>query len=337
MKQPNDTHGHRQDHYHAQDHDHEPKAADHGHAHAHGGHGHGHHHAPAPGRGRSFAIAVALNVAIVVVQGVYGLIAKSTALLADAGHNLSDVLGLLLAWGAIWLATRRPSARYTFGLRSSSILASLANAALLLFACGAIAWEAIDRLMHPAPVAGLIVFAVALTGVVVNGFSAWLFMGGSKGDLNIRGAYLHMASDAAISAAVAVSGLTILYTGWTWVDPLMSLAVVAMVVLGTWGLLCESVRLCLGAVPADIATQPIKDYFGALPGVASFHDLHIWGLSTTENSLTVHLVMPDGHPGDVFLDDVVATLEERFAIHHVTIQVDLGTTSHACSLEAAHS
>src|ERR1700710_190327 len=224
---------------------------DHAHTHDHGAGGHHHHQAPQAGQGRTFAIAVGLNVLIVVVQAVYGFLAHSTALLADAGHNLSDVLGLLLAWGAVWLGTKRPSERYTFGLGSSSILASLANAALLLFACGAIVLEAIQRLLNPAPVAGLDVFVVATLGMLVNGFSAWLFMRGSKEDLNVRGAFMHMAADAGVSAAVALSGLVILFTGMTWVDPAMSLIVVAVIVVGTWGLGRDAMRLAMGAVPPN--------------------------------------------------------------------------------------
>src|SRR3984957_3940021 len=223
-------HGHSADHDHGAEHGHEHGA---GHSHDHGAGGHHHHHAPQAGQGRAFAIAVGLNVLIVVVQAVYGFLAHSTALLADAGHNLSDVLGLLLAWGAVWLGRKRPSERYTFGLGSSSILASLANAALLLFACGAIVLESIQRLLNPAPVAGLDVFVVATLGMLVNGFSAWLFMRGSKEDLNVRGAFLHMAADAGISAAVAISGLVILFTGANWLDPVMSIVVVGVIVVGT--------------------------------------------------------------------------------------------------------
>ncbi|MFM0690524.1 cation diffusion facilitator family transporter [Paraburkholderia strydomiana] len=341
-----ETHGH--DHSHGQSHDH---SHDHGHDHGHddshghgGGHSHGdshthaghhhhHHHAPVAGHGFAFALAVALNAAIVVIQALYGVLAHSTALLADAGHNLSDVLGLLLAWGAAWLTTRRPSARYTFGYGSSSILASLANAALLLFACGVIVAEAIGRLMNPAPVAGLAVFVVATVGVVVNGISAWLFMRGQKEDLNIRGAFLHMAADAGVSAAVAISGLVILYTNWTWLDPMMSLLVVAVVVYGTWGLLRDSVRLALNAVPSGVDLQSIRDYLADLPGVEGVHDLHVWALSTTGNALSVHLVMPAGHPGDERLDGIVLALRERFSMQHATLQVDLGTTSHRCAME----
>ncbi|MFM0011848.1 cation diffusion facilitator family transporter [Paraburkholderia sediminicola] len=319
------NHASHADHSHS-DHNHDSHA---GHSHS----AHSHAHAPVPGHGRAFALAVGLNVAIVVVQAVYGVIAHSTALLADAGHNLSDVLGLLLAWGATWLAARRPSARYTFGYGSSSILASLANAGLLLFACGVIVAEAIGRLMNPAPVAGLVVFVVATVGVVVNGFSAWLFMRGQKEDLNIRGAFLHMAADAAISAAVAISGLVILYTNWTWLDPAMSLLVVAVVVAGTWGLLRDSVRMALDAVPPGVSLQDIRDYLAEQPGVTDVHDLHVWALSTTGNALSAHLVMPAGHPGDDSIDGIVITLRERFSMQHATLQVDLGTTEHRCAMD----
>jgi cobalt-zinc-cadmium efflux system protein len=311
---------------------------DHAHTHDHGAGGHHHHQAPQAGQGRTFAIAVGLNMLIVVVQAVYGFLAHSTALLADAGHNLSDVLGLLLAWGAVWLGTKRPSERYTFGLGSSSILASLANAALLLFACGAIVLEAIQRLLNPAPVVGLDVFVVATLGMLVNGFSAWLFMRGSKEDLNVRGAFMHMAADAGVSAAVALSGLVILFTGMTWVDPAMSLIVVAVIVVGTWGLGRDAMRLAMGAVPPNVDTQRIERYLEGLPGVASIHDLHIWALSTTENAMTAHLVCPDGHPGDVFVDGIVKTLCDDYAMHHATLQVEMGTTEHRCSLhEGTHS
>jgi len=329
------SHGHGHDHGHDDSHGHgggHSHGHSHGDSHTHAGHHH-HHHAPVAGHGFAFALAVALNVAIVVIQALYGVLAHSTALLADAGHNLSDVLGLLLAWGAAWLTTRRPSARYTFGYGSSSILASLANAALLLFTCGVIVAEAIGRLMNPAPVAGLAVFVVATVGVVVNGISAWLFMRGQKEDLNIRGAFLHMAADAGVSAAVAISGLVILYTNWTWLDPLMSLLVVAVVVYGTWGLLRDSVRLALNAVPSGVDLQSIRDYLADLPGVEGVHDLHVWALSTTGNALSVHLVMPAGHPGDERLDGIVLALRERFSMQHATLQVDLGTTSHRCAME----
>ncbi|HEV3426090.1 MAG TPA: cation diffusion facilitator family transporter [Paraburkholderia sp.] len=325
-----DAHARHEESGHPHKKEHGQKEHGHGHNHSHGGHHH--HHAPVAGHGRAFAIAVALNLAIVLIQGISGVIAHSTALLADAGHNLSDVLGLLLAWGATWLATRRPSARYTFGYGSSSILASLANAGLLLFASGAIVAEAISRLLNPAPVAGLVVFVVATVGMLVNGFSAWLFMRGQKEDLNIRGAFLHMAGDALISAAVAVSGLVILGTNWTWLDPLMSLVVVAVIVYGTWGLLRDSVRLALDAVPPGVDLQRIRDYLADQPGVTDVHDLHVWALSTTGNALSAHLVMPGGHPGDGTVDAIVLTLRETFAMQHATLQVDLGTSDHRCAL-----
>jgi cobalt-zinc-cadmium efflux system protein len=325
-------------HQHEHADEHEPKHDDHhhkhetGHAHNHGAGGHHHHQAPQAGQGRTFAIAVGLNLLIVVVQAVYGFIAHSTALLADAGHNLSDVLGLLLAWGAVWLGTRKPSERYTFGLGSSSILASLANAALLLFACGAIVLEAVQRLLNPAPVAGLDVFIVATLGMAVNGFSAWLFMRGSKEDLNVRGAFLHMAADAAISAAVAVSGLVILFTGASWLDPVMSILVVGVIVVGTWGLGRDAMRLAMGAVPPGVDKPGIERYLAGLPGVTDVHDLHVWALSTTENAMTAHLVMPQGHPGDVFVDAIVVALRREHAMNHATLQVERGTTEHRCAL-----
>ncbi|WP_321894506.1 cation diffusion facilitator family transporter [Paraburkholderia heleia] len=322
-------HGHGYEHEHDHDHAHDDAHAPHGHGHAHGHH----HHAPVAGHGRAFAIAVALNVFIVVVQTVYGVLAHSTALLADAGHNFSDVLGLLLAWGAAWLATRRPSARFTFGFGSSSILASLANAALLLLACGAILAQALGRLFHPAPVAGFDVFVVATIGIVVNGFSAWLFMRGQKDDLNIRGAFLHMAADAGVSAAVAMSGLLILATGWSWVDPLMSIAVVLVIVYGTWGLLRESVRLALAAVPEHVDIVRVRSFLAQQEGVVDVHDLHVWALSTTGCALSAHLVMPAGHPGDAALDHMVESLQVRFGMRHVTLQVDLGTSEHRCALD----
>ena len=320
---PQSTHQHEHHEHTHEGHDHD------GHDHK----GHHHHHAPQAGQGRTFAIAVGLNVVIVIVQAVYGFIAHSTALLADAGHNLSDVLGLLLAWGAVWLGTRKPSERYTFGLGSSSILASLANAALLLFACGAIVLEAVQRLLNPAPVAGFDVFIVATIGLVVNGFSAWLFMRGSKEDLNIRGAFLHMAGDAGISAAVAVSGLVILYTGASWIDPVMSILVVAVIVAGTWGLGRDAMRLAMAAVPPGVDKPRIEKYLADLPGVTDVHDLHVWALSTTENAMTAHIVMPAGHPGDVFVDGIVGTLRRDYAMHHATLQVEMGTTEHHCALD----
>ncbi|TAL91366.1 MAG: cation transporter [Candidimonas sp.] len=309
------------------------------HAHDHhdlGAHGHGgaHHHVDPNNHGRAFAVAIALNAGFVAIEFVYGFIANSTALMADAGHNLSDVLGLLLAWGAAILVRRAPSQRFTYGLRSSSILAALANAMFLLVASGAIAWEAIQRLAQTPEVAGLTVTVVAGIGVVINGFSAWLFVKGSKKDLNIRGAYLHMAADAAISLGVAVAGIVMMFTGFDWLDSVVSLVVVAVIVVATWGMLRDSVQLALSAVPAHIDFADVEAYLRQCPGVTDVHDLHIWGMSTTESAMTVHLVMPDGYPGDTFLDTIMCTLKERFSIGHSTLQVEQGTTRHACALHA---
>jgi cobalt-zinc-cadmium efflux system protein len=302
---------------------------DHGHS-----HGHHHHHAPVAGHGRAFALAIGVNSLFVAIEFVYGFIANSTALMADAGHNLSDVLGLVLAWGAAVLAKRAPSARYTYGLRSSSILAALGNAVLLLLACGAIAWEALHRFTAPAPVAGMTVSVVAAIGVAINGFSAWLFMAGSKGDLNIRGAYLHMAADAAISLGVVVSGLVIMGTGWTWLDPAVSLVIVLVIVYGTWSLLRESLRLVMAAVPDKVDAAAIGRFLAHQPGVSGVHDLHIWAMSTTETALTAHLVMPGGYPGDAAIDAIVAKLHHDFSIGHCTLQVEEGTSQHRCALVA---
>ncbi|MDD5248764.1 MAG: cation diffusion facilitator family transporter [Rhodocyclaceae bacterium] len=312
------------------DHDHHHHAAP-GHDHA----AHGHSHAGAPGaQGRAFLVAIALNGVFVGVEFFYGVLADSTALMADAGHNLSDVLGLLLAWGAAVLARRAPSGRFTYGLRSTSILAALANAVFLLVACGAIAWEAVQRFSQAPAVAGATVAAVAAVGIVINGLSAWLFVQGSKGDLNIRGAYLHLAADAAVSLGVALGGVAMMAAGWFWLDPLISLVVVGVVVRGTWSLLREAMELALNAVPAHIDIAEIDAYLRALAGVADIHDLHVWGMSTTETALTVHLVVPEGYPGDTVMDEITETLHTRFRIHHSTVQIEHGTTAHACRLHA---
>ncbi|HEX5394160.1 MAG TPA: cation diffusion facilitator family transporter [Rhodocyclaceae bacterium] len=303
------------------------------HHHCSHGHHHGHGHAHS-GRGTlAFKIAIVVNLAFVLVEFAYGFIANSTALMADAGHNLSDVLGLALAWGAARLGTRAPSERYTYGLRSTSILAALANAMLLFVACGAIALEALQRFMAPPSVAGITVSAIAAIGIVVNGLSAWLFAKDAHTDLNIRGAYLHMAADAAVSLGVMVAGIVIFMTGWNWLDPIISLAIVAVVLIGTWSLLRESVQLALNAVPERIDVAAVDAYLRQQPGVADIHDLHIWGMSTTESALTVHLVMPAGYPGDAFMDGLTHVLRADFHIHHATLQIEQGTTSHSCSLE----
>jgi cobalt-zinc-cadmium efflux system protein len=304
------------------------------HHHSHG-HGHGHHHHPAPGaNGRAFAIAIALNTVFVAIEFVYGFIANSTALMADAGHNLSDVLGLGLAWGAALLTRSAPTRRFTYGLRGTSILAALANALLLMVACGAIAWEAVHRVAHPEPVAGTTVSIVALIGVLINGFSAWLFVAGSKDDINVRGAYQHMAADAVLSLGVVISGVVIIYTGWTWLDPAVSLVLVVVIVAGTWSLLKESIQMVLAGVPDSVDPTSVTAFLAAQPGVTEVHDVHIWAMSTTETALTAHLVMPDGYPGDAAIDDITRHLREDFAIHHCTLQVEQGTTQHSsCCLQ----
>jgi cobalt-zinc-cadmium efflux system protein len=302
----------------------------HGHEH---GHGHHHHHHVSPdGNNRAFALAIGLNTIFVAIEFTYGFIANSTALMADAGHNLSDVLGLVLAWGAAMLARTATTERYTYGLRSSSILAAVLNALLLMLACGAIGWEAVQRLSNPAPVAGMTVSVVAAIGVAVNGLSAWLFMAGSNDDLNIRGAYQHMAADAAISLGVVTSGLAIMATDWTWLDPAVSLVIVVLILASTWGLLRESMQLVLGAVPPNVDAEKVSGFLRAQPGVTDIHDLHIWAMSTTENALTVHLVMPGSYPGDHAFDAITAGLKANFAIHHCTLQMEQGTTDHACTL-----
>jgi cobalt-zinc-cadmium efflux system protein len=287
--------------------------------------------------GRAFVLAIGLNAAFVVIEFLYGFIANSTALMADAGHNLSDVLGLALAWGAALLTRTAPTRRFTYGLRGTSILAALLNAMLLMVACGAIGWEAVLRIAHPEPVAGNTVAIVAGIGVLVNGFSAWLFMSGSKDDINVRGAYLHMAADAALSLGVVAAGVVVMVTGWTWLDPALSVVLVVIVVGGTWSLLKESLQMVLAGVPAGVDAKAVTAYLAAQPGVTEVHDVHIWSMSTTETALTAHLVMPAGYPGDATLDALVRRLREDFSIHHCTLQVEQGTTQHnSCSLHGAH-
>jgi cobalt-zinc-cadmium efflux system protein len=294
----------------------------HHHSAGHAHHGHHHGHAPQAGHGRAFAIGIALNLAFVLIEAGYGFWADSMALLSDAGHNLSDVLGLAIAWGAALLAKRGATERFTYGLRSSSILAALFNALLLLVAIGGIVWESIHRLIEPTPVAAGTMMVVAAIGILVNGFTAFLFMSGHH-DLNIRGAFLHMVADAAVSLGVVLGGLAILWTGASWIDPVLSLAIAAVIFWGTWGLLKQSVALSLQGVPRGIAVPEVRKALEALPGVARVHHLHIWATSTTETALTAHLVMPEGHPGDRFLAEVNHTLEERFGIGHATLQIEV--------------
>jgi cobalt-zinc-cadmium efflux system protein len=282
-----------------------------------------------------FAIATALNVALVVIQVFYGVVAHSVALLADAGHNFGDALGLVIAWGAHIIARLNPTARYTYGFRSASILAALLNGVILLVATGAIAWEAIGRLFEPNEVAGMTVMIVAAIGIIINGFSAWLLMSGQKGDLNIHGAFLHMAADAAVSLGVVLAGGLILLTGWNWLDPVVSIAISLVIVWGTWGLLREAINHSLDAVPAEIDPEEVAKFLGGLPDVDSVHDLHVWRMSTTETALTCHLVMPKGHPGDNFLQKLYDQLHDKFEIVHPTVQIELGNAG-ACKLAPQH-
>ena len=285
--------------------------------------------------GGRFKLAIALNLAIVLGQAAFGWWAQSMALIADAGHNLSDVLGLVVAYVAVLLSRRRPSARFTYGWGHSSIVAALFNAAFLLVAVGALSWEAIERLRHPAPVAGGTVMVVAAVAMVLNGLSAWLFLSGAKDDLNLRGAFLHMAADAAVSAGVVVSGLVILLTGWLWLDPVASLAINAVVVWGTWSLLRQSLALSLAGVPEGIDLGEVEACLRGRPGVADLHDLHVWPLSTTQTALTAHLVVPTGAPGDAFLLETAAELRARFGIGHATLQVETDIDTR-CELAAGH-
>jgi len=259
----------------------------------------------------------------VVVEAIYGFLSGSMALVADAGHNLSDVLSLLLAWGASVLARRAPSGRFTYGFKSSTILAALANAMLLLIATGMILLETIERFADPQPVAAGTVMVVAGIGIAVNTGTALLFLRGRKHDINIRGAFLHMAADALVSVGVVIAGALILFTGALWIDPVTSLVIVAVIAWSTWGLLKDSLAMGLLGVPKGIEEAAVRAHLAALPGVAAVHDLHIWPMSTTETALTTHLVMPGGHPGDAFLRDLAHGLEHDFGIGHATVQVEM--------------
>jgi cobalt-zinc-cadmium efflux system protein len=297
---------------------------DHSHAHDHAGHS----HAP-DDFGRAFAIGASLNTAFVIAELVFGYAANSLALISDAVHNLSDVFSLLLAWGAAWLAGRRPTDTHTYGYRRASILAALFNAGLLLIAVGGIAVEALNRLREPAEVAGWTVVWVAALGILVNGGTALLFMRGRHGDLNIRGAYLHMAADASVSLGVVIAALLIMSTGWLWIDPAISLVIALVVLVSGWGLMRDSVNLALDAVPRGIELAEVRVFLRALDGVSEVHDLHIWAMSTNETALTAHLVRPGGHD-DAFLHYVCAELSHRFKIHHATLQVEVDGA--ACKL-----
>jgi cobalt-zinc-cadmium efflux system protein len=302
------------------------------HLHSHGhGHGHGHHHHAPQDFGRAFAIGIFLNLGFVVVEAIYGFLANSMALLADAGHNLSDVLGLAIAWGAATLAKRPPSRRFSYGLRGVTILAALANALILLGAVAFIVYHAVVRLIIPDLVEGDTVVIVAAIGIAINGATALMFARGRHGDLNIRGAYLHMLADALVSAGVVLAGFGIMMTGWLWLDPVASLIVAALIFIGTADMLRESGTMALAGVPSSIDPDAVEAHLGGLPGVARVHDLHIWSMSTTEFALTAHLVMPDGFPGDAFLHDCAHAIEHKFGITHSTLQVEIGGGD--CGLE----
>lgn len=299
------------------------------------GSGHGHTHGPSDSS-RAFVWGVALNLGFVAVEWLFGVMANSLALIADASHNLGDVLGLVLAWGAAALARRGPSARFTYGMRSSTILAALANAVVLLVVTGGIGWEALLRFRHPSTVDEHTVIWVALVGILINGATAMLFMAGRDADLNIRGAFLHMAADAAVSLGVVVAGVGMLITRWAWLDTAVSLAIVAIILWSTAALLRDALRLALQAVPDGIDPAQVHRYLSTQPGVTEVHDLHIWAMSTTETALTAHVVMPAGHPGDDFLAELGASIERQFGIAHTTVQVETGSGSQACALAPEH-
>ena len=309
----------------------------HQHAHAPGhGHGHGHHSHVPKDMGWAFAAGIALNSLFVLTEAAAGFWTGSLALLADAGHNLSDVLALLLAWGATVLARRAPTGRRTYGLRKATVLASLANGVLLLVAVGAIVSEAVHRLSAPATIETGTVMLVASLGVVINGVTALFFMRGSQSDLNVRGAFLHMAADAGVSLAVVIGALIMAQTGLAWIDPALSLIIAGVIVLGAWGLLRDSVDMALDAAPRGIDVEEVRRYLASLPGVANVHDLHIWAMSTTETALTAHVLRPENRDGDHFLHEACDGLAHRFNILHATIQVETDH-AHACRLAPAEA
>ncbi|MEP9369554.1 cation diffusion facilitator family transporter [Xanthobacter sp. VNH20] len=327
---PHGDHGH-------DDHDHGGAEGSHsghdhsGHSHGHGGHNHAH---AVPSSLRAFAIGASVNFGFVIIEAIFGLLSGSLALLADAGHNLSDVLGLLLAWGAAWLSRRAPSPRRTFGYGRSSILAALANAMILLLGTGGIIIEAIGRFGEPAPIQTGVVMIVALAGIGVNFGTAMLFMADRKNDLNVRGAFVHLVADAAVSLGVVVAAAVIAVTGWLWLDPVVSLIIAAAIIAGTWALLRDSVNLAMDVVPSGIDHAAVEAFLAGRPGVSEVHDLHIWGLSTTDSALTVHLVRPGAALDDAFLAETCAELKIRFKIGHAAIQVENGTIP--CALAPAH-
>jgi cobalt-zinc-cadmium efflux system protein len=305
--------------------------------HDHDAHAHaaGHTHEP-KNVGAAFAIGTVLNLGFVILEAVYGVLANSLALVADAGHNFGDVLSLVMAWAATVLARRAPSPTHTYGLRRGTILAALANATVLMVTVGAIAIEGVRRLIEPGAVAGMTVIVVAAAGIVVNGVTALLFASGRKADINLRAAFLHMAYDALVSLGVVVAGVVILLTGWTRLDPLVSLAIAVIILMSTWSLLRESVGMSLDAVPVGITTEEVRSFLERQPGVSAIHDLHVWPISTTETALSCHCRMPGGHPGDQFLVKLAYELREHFGIGHATIQVEVDERVF-CVLEPDHT
>lgn len=294
-----------------------------------------HDHAPVD-FSRAFAIGIGLNIIFVAIEVFYGWRVNSLALLADAGHNFSDVIGLVLAWGGALAVKLRPTARHTYGWKRGTILAAFANALLLLVAMGSLAWEALARFNTPEPMHGVTIMAVAGVGIVINTITALLFMRGSKTDLNIRGAFLHMAADALVSLGVVVAGALALWFGWDWLDPAVSLLIAAIILLGTWSLFRQSLHLLFDGVPREIDLPAVRDYLQSLPGVDHVHDLHVWAMSTSQIAMTAHLVMPQGSPGDVFLQEVSDALHTRFAIVHPTIQIEHAFIAHGCDHAVGH-
>ena len=311
-------HGHRHGHGHGHGHGHDNA---HGHDHSHGPGGH--HHGPVDTGDWRYAVGLLVNLAFVAVEFGAGIVSGSTALMADAGHNLSDVMGLAMAGGAAWLARRASGPGKTYGYGKATVLAALANALLLIFACGAIAFEAVRRLAEPAPVMSGLIMGVAAIGFVINLGTALMFMRDQHSDLNARGAYLHMMADAAVSIGVVIAGAVIMVSGWSIIDPLVSIVIVAVILIGTWGLLKDSVNLAIDAAPRGVDVEAIRTAFRALPGVTAVHDLHVWGLSTTETALTAHLCHDRPDP-EGLLAEAQALARGRFRIGHTTLQLEAG-------------
>lgn len=305
------------------------------HSHNHTEHNHahraGHSHAPAV-FDKAFIVGISLNLTFVIIEFFYGYISNSLALMADAGHNLSDVLSLALAWAATWLTRRKPSKFRTYGFSRSSILASLLNAVLLLLAIGAIGWEAIIRFSNPVPVESNIVMWVAAIGIFINSATAFMFMKGKEGDINIKGAYLHMLADAAVSLGVVIAAIVMSYTSWLWIDPVISLVIVVVIAVSTYGLLKESVDMAMDAVPRSIDLEKVEEHLKSLEGVTAVHDLHVWPLSTTTIALTAHIVRPLGEMTDEWIQEIAEGLHEEFGIDHPTIQIERGGTDGECKL-----